>query len=45
MEEIGLDLNNRNNYIQIGKLDEREISSVRDNKLLMIMIPFGNKKC
>lgn len=42
MEEIGLDLNNRGNYIPVGKLDEREIFSVREDKLLMILIPFGN---
>lgn len=40
MEEIGLDLNS-DNYIQVGKLNEREITSVKDNKLLMILIPFG----
>ncbi|KAI8090535.1 NUDIX hydrolase domain-like protein [Thamnidium elegans] len=39
MEEIGIDLNTKD-YIQVGKLDEREISSIKDNKLLMILIPF-----
>lgn len=40
MEEIGIDLNT-SDYIPVGKLDEREISSIKDNKLLMILIPFG----
>jgi 8-oxo-dGTP pyrophosphatase MutT (NUDIX family) len=40
MEEIGIDLKS-DAYIQLGKLDEREISSVKDNKLLMVLIPFG----
>lgn len=40
LEEIGIDLNS-DDYIQIGKLNEREITSVKDNKLLMILIPFG----
>ncbi|GAA5798612.1 hypothetical protein HPULCUR_004017 [Helicostylum pulchrum] len=39
MEEIGIDLNT-SDYIPVGKLDEREISSIKDNKLLMILIPF-----
>ncbi|CAO3653173.1 unnamed protein product [Mucor hiemalis] len=38
-EEIGIDLNS-DDYIQLGKLNEREITSVKDNKLLMILIPF-----
>jgi 8-oxo-dGTP pyrophosphatase MutT (NUDIX family) len=42
MEEIGLDLNS-DDYIQVGKLNEREITSIKDNKLLMILVPFG--KC
>lgn len=40
LEEIGIDLNS-DDYIQLGKLNEREITSVKDNKLLMILIPFG----
>lgn len=40
MEEISVDLNS-DAYIPIGKLDEREVTSWRDNKLLMILVPFG----
>lgn len=43
MEEIGIDLKS-SDYIQVGKLDEREITTVRDNKLLMILVPFGKKE-
>jgi hypothetical protein len=39
-EEIGIDLNN-GDYLLVGQLDEREISSIRDNKLLMILVPYG----
>ena len=39
-EEIGIDLND--GYIKVGRLDEREITSIKDNKLLMILSPFGN---
>ncbi|KAI9483613.1 MAG: NUDIX hydrolase domain-like protein [Benjaminiella poitrasii] len=38
MEEIGIDLNE--NYIKVGQLDEREILSIKDNKLLMVLCPF-----
>ncbi|KAI7905408.1 uncharacterized protein BX663DRAFT_429353, partial [Cokeromyces recurvatus] len=38
IEEIGIDLNK--NYIKVGQLDEREIVSIKDNKLLMILCPF-----
>ncbi|CEP19662.1 hypothetical protein [Parasitella parasitica] len=38
LEEIGIDLND--GYIEVGRLDEREITSVKDNKLLMILAPF-----
>ncbi|KAI8967380.1 hypothetical protein BDF20DRAFT_232001 [Mycotypha africana] len=40
LEEIDIDLNNKEQYLKVGLLDEREISSIRDNKLLMILIPF-----
>jgi 8-oxo-dGTP pyrophosphatase MutT (NUDIX family) len=39
-EEVGLDLNS-DDFIQVGKLDEREIVSVASKKLLMMLIPFG----
>lgn len=43
-EEIGIDLND--GYIKVGRLDEREITSIKDNKLLMMLSPFGNlHKC
>ncbi|CAO3691735.1 unnamed protein product [Rhizopus stolonifer] len=38
-EEIGIDLNSKD-YVCLGQLDEREITSVRDNKLLMVITPF-----
>jgi 8-oxo-dGTP pyrophosphatase MutT (NUDIX family) len=40
LEEIGIDLND--GYIKVGRLDEREITSIKDNKLLMMLSPFGN---
>ncbi|KAI8969655.1 hypothetical protein BDB01DRAFT_687733, partial [Pilobolus umbonatus] len=39
LEEIGIDLNG-GAFIPIGRLDDREIVSVRQNKLLMILVPF-----
>ncbi|KAI9246531.1 hypothetical protein BY458DRAFT_560571 [Sporodiniella umbellata] len=39
-EEIGLDLNSPD-YIPLGQLDEREVSSIRENRLLMVLVPFG----
>lgn len=39
-EEIGVDLKS-GDYLLVGQLDEREISSIRDNKLLMILVPYG----
>ncbi|GAN07348.1 NUDIX family hydrolase [Mucor ambiguus] len=38
LEEIGIDLNQ--GYLKVGQLDEREITSVKDNKLLMMLSPF-----
>ncbi|KAI8643385.1 NUDIX hydrolase domain-like protein [Parasitella parasitica] len=38
LEEIGIDLNE--GYIEVGRLDEREITSIKDNKLLMVLAPF-----
>ncbi|CAO3688855.1 unnamed protein product [Rhizopus microsporus] len=38
-EEIGVDLKS-DDYLLVGQLDEREISSIRDNKLLMILVPY-----
>lgn len=43
LEEIGIDLNQ--GYLKIGQLDEREITSVKDNKLLMMLAPFGKVGC
>ncbi|KAI7890614.1 uncharacterized protein EV154DRAFT_421854, partial [Mucor mucedo] len=39
MEEIGVDLSS-SDYIPLGQLDERQVTSLRDNKLLMMLIPF-----
>ncbi|KAG1144850.1 hypothetical protein G6F37_003406 [Rhizopus arrhizus] len=39
LEEIGIDLKSED-YLRVGQLDEREISSIKDNKLLMILVPF-----
>ncbi|KAL7330333.1 hypothetical protein PS15p_205297 [Mucor circinelloides] len=38
LEEIGIDLNE--GFLKVGQLDEREITSIKDNKLLMILCPF-----
>lgn len=43
LEEIGIDLKSED-YLRVGQLDEREISSIKDNKLLMILVPFGKQK-
>lgn len=40
MEEIGLNLKSQA-FIPIGKLDEREITSTVDGKLMMILVPYG----
>jgi 8-oxo-dGTP pyrophosphatase MutT (NUDIX family) len=42
LEEIGIDLKSED-YLRVGQLDEREISSIKDNKLLMILVPFGKQ--
>ncbi|KAG1166815.1 hypothetical protein G6F36_012795 [Rhizopus arrhizus] len=39
LEEIGIDLKSED-YLQLGQLDEREIASIKDNRLLMILVPF-----
>lgn len=39
LEEIGIDLNE--GFLKVGQLDEREITSIKDNKLLMMLCPFG----
>lgn len=43
LEEIGIDLKSED-YLQLGQLDEREIASIKDNRLLMILVPFGKQK-
>ncbi|RCH89106.1 hypothetical protein CU098_005606 [Rhizopus stolonifer] len=40
LEEIGIDLNDTSVFLPVGKLNEREISSIKDDKLLMILVPF-----
>jgi 8-oxo-dGTP pyrophosphatase MutT (NUDIX family) len=40
VEEIGLDLNSKD-FIPVGRLDDREITSAQDGKLLMMLSPFG----
>lgn len=39
-EEIGVDLAERE-FIQVGRLDEREITTSLGKRLLMILSPFG----
>ncbi|KAI8370035.1 hypothetical protein EDC96DRAFT_552436 [Choanephora cucurbitarum] len=39
-EEIGIDLSDHSKFLLVGKLDEREITSLKDNALVMILIPF-----
>ncbi|KAI8363925.1 hypothetical protein BD560DRAFT_455462 [Blakeslea trispora] len=39
-EEIGIDLSDHSKYLLVGKLDEREIMSLKDNALVMILVPF-----
>ncbi|OBZ88024.1 Uncharacterized protein C14C4.10c [Choanephora cucurbitarum] len=39
-EEIGVDLSDHSKFLLVGKLDEREITSLKDNALVMILIPF-----
>lgn len=39
-EEVGLDLNSKD-FIPVGRLDDREITSAQDGKLLMMLSPFG----
>ncbi|CAO3643720.1 unnamed protein product [Cunninghamella blakesleeana] len=39
-EEIGLDLDDKNAFIKLGRLDDREIISTYNKKLLMILVPF-----
>lgn len=39
-EEIGIDLA-ESNFAQVGRLDEREITTSLGKRLLMILSPFG----
>lgn len=39
-EEVGLDLN-AEDFIPVGRLDDREITSAQDGKLIMMLSPFG----
>jgi 8-oxo-dGTP pyrophosphatase MutT (NUDIX family) len=41
-EEIGLDLAS-DAFIELGRLDDREITSTYNRQLLMILVPFGKK--
>lgn len=44
-EEVGLDLKT-DDFIPVGRLDDREITSAQDGKLIMMLSPFGKaKKC
>ncbi|KAI9287268.1 hypothetical protein BC943DRAFT_266123, partial [Umbelopsis sp. AD052] len=38
-EEVGLDLNTED-FIPVGRLDDREITSAQDGKLIMMLSPF-----
>lgn len=42
-EEVGLDLADRD-FLQVGMLDEREITSSLGKRLLMVLSPFGESK-
>jgi 8-oxo-dGTP pyrophosphatase MutT (NUDIX family) len=39
-EEVGLDLADRD-FLKIGQLDDREITSSLGKRLLMVLSPFG----
>jgi 8-oxo-dGTP pyrophosphatase MutT (NUDIX family) len=39
-EEVGLDLADKD-FVQVGRLDEREITTSLGKRLLMILSPFG----
>lgn len=41
-QEVGLDLAERD-WISVGQLDDREITSSLGKRLLMILSPFGKK--
>jgi 8-oxo-dGTP pyrophosphatase MutT (NUDIX family) len=42
-EEIGVDLAERE-FVQVGRLDEREITTSLGKRLLMILSPFGGSR-
>lgn len=42
-EEVGIDLAEKD-FLEIGQLDDREITTSLGKRLLMVLSPFGEKK-
>jgi 8-oxo-dGTP pyrophosphatase MutT (NUDIX family) len=40
-EEVGIDLAEKKDYLEIGQLDDREITTSLGKRLLMVLSPFG----
>jgi 8-oxo-dGTP pyrophosphatase MutT (NUDIX family) len=40
-EEVGIDLAERKDWIEVGQLDDREITTSLGKRLLMVLSPFG----
>lgn len=40
-EEVGIDLAEKNQFLEIGQLDDREITTSLGKRLLMVLSPFG----
>lgn len=39
-EEIGIDLSSQD-FIPLGTLEHREIKNIKENKVMMILVPHG----
>ena len=43
-EEVGIDLAEKNDFLEIGPLDDREITTSLGKRLLMVLSPYGKSQ-
>ena len=43
-EEVGIDLAEKKDFLEIGQLDDREITTSLGKRLLMVLSPFGGRQ-
>lgn len=44
-EEVGIDLAEKKDFLEVGRLDDREITTSLGKRLLMVLSPFGGSFC